>query len=371
MVVALVIFTELIMRIGGMIAFKLPFFKQDQIILNYYPELHPFFDGSIPMVCNDSIRLVIFGGSAVTNTLCDLPELIQNLNIPKPNSKPLAIYSLARYAQNSMDSRIKYQLLNQFHFDYVFVYDGINDTRVNNCPDEFFNDDYSHIGFYDEVNTYIRHPELKYFVSLYYAERIWKQWTVAMGLKKYIPKEFSVLHPGIFERDVLNEIMKKDTTTGIWHQMKTRPNTIVDMNLNPFDTSWLKEGAQIKSAGTFRKNLLGLIHLAKTKNEQLILSTYAIHSPPDYSISLFLKGKLDYAANKWPTELYGLPENVVKGVRKHNEIIHVLSNKYNLPLVDFEAKVPHNKDYFLDICHLNTKGCDLLAKLIHEKISNN
>jgi hypothetical protein len=362
--------------IGSFFLFQIPFLRQDFVILSYSPDLYPFVLHEIPLIDTNEIRVLILGGSAVTNTLCQLEERLNEGLYEKDVNIKFKIFNLSRFAHNTLDSRIKMEYLSGYHFDYIFVYDGINDTRANNCPAEVFKKDYSHIQFYNELQTIRRHPEIKYFSLPFYVDWVWQRLRMKTGMQQIISREYFVLDESLLDADVLSQ---KDSVGGAaWQLINTiekNHGEIVGLGssaMKKINQEWFAEGREIKSAESFRENYTAIIQGAEKMRATLIFSSYAHYLPADYSLANFLNKKLDYKEQRWPAEIYGNPANVAKGINVYNEIIkELVRQNQQIIFIDFAKAIPHNKEYFNDICHLTENGCQLLADSLVKAIQSN
>ena len=99
------------------------------------------------------------------------------------------------------------------------------------------------------------------------------------------------------------------------------------------------------------------------------MTDYAWYQPTDYTLQKFLYQKLDYAEQRWPTEMYGKAENVCKGLKAHNLIIDSLVIDHSdIIYFNFNDSIPHTATYFNDICHLTDSGQILLSHILAQKI---
>jgi hypothetical protein len=359
---------ELVVRTYGVLVYKVPFFKQQHIIGYYYPELNPFLSGEVKNADAEELRVLILGGSAATNTLCDIEANIESSITVE--GKKVNAYSLARYAQNSLDARLKYEFVKDYHFDYIFYYEAINDNRANNCPKEVFKENYSHIEFYNDVQLITKHKELKFVALPFYIDFLINKIAVSSGKKKLIPKEYFVLNKKLFDPQLLRQ---KDSvgTPGwnLYNEMKNRPDKVVTISMQDIDTNWINDGSDIKSAKPYYNNVKAIEKLSKAKGEKLILASYAYYLPADYSLIKFLYEKMDYAEQRWPVEIYGKSANVLKGLAVHDSIINsIANNNPNILYFNFDSILPHTGEYFNDVCHLSPQGCLLLSQQLADKI---
>jgi hypothetical protein len=343
--------------------FGTPFWHPSKIIYTFYPELL-----SLPaQLDSGSINLLILGGSAITDTLCHTSE---NIKRELANSgKPINVFNLAQFAHTTFDSRVKFSYCKKMNFDYVFVYDGINDTRANNCPAAVFCDNYSHIHFYSQVNIFERHPEINFFTLPFLLDYYWNEWKIKTGRKKTIPKEYFVMNEKMMD---LTAIIQADTpgTEGYNARqiIKQHQDKVMGSNLVRVDSLWWEEGAKVKSAKSFRNNLTNIYQSKKPKTK-LILTSYAWYQPEDYTLHRFLYEKMDYAEQRWPTEQYGKPEHVANGIKTHNKIIDSIASQHpEIIYFSFNDSVLHSGIYFNDICHLADSGQLLLGRILANRI---
>jgi hypothetical protein len=323
---------ELSSRLYFQITRSVPLLKMDHLIYNYYPELRQVVD----QYDRDSadINILILGGSVIAPDLyCDPSAYLQQRLCQQLEGKSVRIYNVARIGHSSLDSRIKTEVLSQFSFDYTVFYHGINDSRANNIPSEYFDLDYKHFSYYEEVLLLLRHSEIK--------------WTV-------IPYTF--------------DLLRRSFRNQAYPSPKVPPFYLVTKDSVPNKLYW-EFGGEIKTIQSFAKNIES-IHKSVTREGKgmLVLMTYAYYLPANYSLQAFLEKQLDYDEQKWPVEIYGQPENVVKAIQAHNNVIQSFSKHDNLLLLDFQPKVPQNGLYFHDICHLTEKGCALVNEEIERAI---
>jgi len=310
---------------------NIPFSKPDLLFLRYYPELRELVEAADNKQADEE-SLLVLGGSVVSFMYCDM-DTVLNYHLDSIRKRDIRVYSFAKPAQTSLDSWTKYRLLKDYSFDWVLFYHGINDTRSNNCPKEVFDLDYRHVGFYNEVYTLMRHPEMRFTVIPYSIDYIWQRIRVMAGWKQEIPKEYNVME--------------------YFHEKKA-PNRL-----------WWEHGKDIKTRESFERNLRNIIELAKEKGEQLILSTYAHHQPDEYTLEKFVNKELGYVDHSWPTELYGEPAYIKQGIIAHNTVIREVQAEYpDLHFIEFQQQLPQEGQYFFDICHLTPPACDKLGKEI-------
>ena len=99
------------------------------------------------------------------------------------------------------------------------------------------------------------------------------------------------------------------------------------------------------------------MELAKGKRERVVLMSFAIHIPADYTPEKFRRRELDYGKHLLPVEIWGNPLAVRKGVALHNNVIRGLAIDEDAVLyVEQDGLIPKNGDHFDDVCHLTERG---------------
>jgi len=258
---------------------------------------------------NINTNVLLLGGSVLYNNASLLNGLGRDKNIK--------FYNLAHPAHTSLDSLYKYRDLikQEYKFDFVIFYHGINEVRTNNIQKEYFKEDYSHYYYYKLVNTVFKdeNPVLKFFLSstlVYNSYHLFCKIYGITGLKK-------------------NEFV-------------------------PFDIpvpELTKFGNEIKSENSFRKNLLKIDLLAYSEKSILIVPFFAFHPfSPDQSM----------------TKIWGEPKNVIKGIKRHNRVISDIKGRYIT--IDTSA-INKNRDNFEDICHFTSKGNKIFYDLLIQTVS--
>jgi hypothetical protein len=181
-----------------------------------------------------------------------------------------------------------------------------------------FREDYSHYSWYEDVNILHAHPEID-IVTLPY-----------------------VVHKA---------------GAALWHMFARVPYLPTVM----LGQSWVVYGEDIKTREPFKKNLEAIIDLARQKREKVLLMTFATYVPRGYSQERFERKELDYGYLKFsaPVEEWGMPANVLKGIKAHNQVIRALASAHkDVLFVDQETLIPSDGEHFADICHFTPKGCE-------------
>ena len=292
---------------------NVPFFHPQRLIDGFYKDLGPVRNQTLSPD-DGYFDILLLGGSVMSKFYPVARILDEQLNYQA--TQPTRMHNLAYPAHTSRDSLYKYQELKDKHFDLVILYHGINETRSNNCPPQVFKQDYSHHAWYRFVQQTRRHAELPYTILPYTLHFLWITLQETLGSAELVS----------FRR--------------------VRPE-------------WRHYGADIKTAASYRDNLVAILELAEEKAEPVLLLTFAYYIAPGYTLEKFAAKQLDYTLHKpdTPIEVWGAPANVAKGIDTHNRISRTLARRYgHVTLVDQDELMPHNGRYYLDICHLTVAG---------------
>ncbi|MCH8333819.1 hypothetical protein IIC65_07795 [Candidatus Sumerlaeota bacterium] len=292
----------------------LPFFTcQRSIYLTFYPEIIPIEEASIQAGA-DTFDILLLGASVINQGVSYIHETLER-ELNEASGQEVRIFNASADGHTTLDSYYKYRHLGEKEFDLVVVYHGINDVRANNCPPSVYREDYSHYAWYRMINAFEKRRAYRLFV---------------------FPLTCRFLFITLQERLGLGEFISRD---------------------EPKSSKWLHHGAEIKSDGAFRRNLEGIVRLAEERGAGVLLMTFSFYVPEDYTHTKFKLRTLDYAAHWFPIKMWGTPENVVEGIKRHNEVVRDLASGPGSPiLVDQERLIPFEGIYFYDICHFGPEG---------------
>lgn len=108
---------------------------------------------------------------------------------------------------------------------------------------------------------------------------------------------------------------------------------------------------------SFKENLGAILDLATQRGDRTLLMTFATYVPPEYSLEAFKEERLDYRLHLSAIEIWGTPENVLKAVDAHNEIVRRLAAEYaGVLFVDEARLLAGSARYFNDVCHFTVTG---------------
>ena len=274
--------------------------------------------------------ILLLGGSVLhPNNGQVEAQLMQSLDSLIGTDK-FKIYNAAIPGHSSRDSRLKLELLADQKFDLLLFYHGINEVRANNCPREVFRDDYSHYFWYDEVNNVFAYRE-------------------KMGTS-ILPFLFQFFRIGLKQRFF---------ASGYVPENQPRPE-------------WIDEGRELKTPDSFRQNLLLVHQQALKMGAPVVVPTFVYHLPDNYNRTDFEAKNLDFnpeAEHFFPVELWGKPENVIAGIRAHNDVERDLAGKYGFYLVETADNFPAEGKLFDDVCHLSASGSAKFSAIVAPVIS--
>ena len=315
----LIIFAELFARTYLTVVLQASFWDPATLIYQFYPKLQQLERKKI-VRRDDDIDILLLGASVFDNGWGDIGPLLQN-TLRRETRKHVNIHNLSVSGRSSLDSYYKYRHLTDKEFDFVLLYHSINEIRANNCPPSVFKDDYSHYLWYRGVNAVHKHPELRFFAFPF---------ALRLG--------FMTLNDQFHPPEILS--------------------------INPL-AKWIDYGEEIKTTPALVRNFTRIIDLAKQRNDPLLLMTFAYYVPNDYSLETFKQKALDYGGHRSPIEVWGKPENVIKGLDAHNIAIHEIAQKHpNIYFIDMNAIIPKQGKYFGDICHFTRQGSQAFVNAI-------
>ena len=338
--IALLVMAEFVARLWLVYVRHLPAGWTDVIGVSYFPELRaPMVAGIGP---GDGHYDVLILAGSVMYDYYGAPATHLKEALERRGLTGVRVWNLARPAQTTRDSLIKYRWLAGKRFDWVIVYHGINELRADNVPEAEFRSDYSHLAWYAEVNAVAPGPPGG-FSSLLALPPFWREALARARL------------------------------------YRNPPSVRYDEAPSPEAAA---HGASIKTAAGFGANLESIAALARERGDPLSLATFASWLDPEYSDQVM---EADIAASKQgrpaerrlhyahpfyadfaqPCRIWGRPENLVKGLAAHNEQTRRVARQTGATLVDAAAAIPGTSadpgSLFIDICHLAPDGVEALT----------
>lgn len=283
------------------------------VFRSFYPGVDELLN--TPVVDDDTcFDILILAGSVLSVDYGNVEHLLRE-RLTVATGRCVRIHNLAAPAQTTLDSYYKYRHLGDRRFDLVIVYHGINEVRANNCSADRFEPDYSHYAWYKLINDFERRAEERWLIFPYTIKFVTIKLMDRLGLGSTLATH------------------RPDATAAAF-------------------------GCDIKTADSVRRNVSGIMELAETRKEPLLLMTFAHYLPEGYAEEAFDERSLDFTSHMYAVELWGKPECVESGLDTHNAVIRELSTRSRHAIfLDQEALVPREGRFFNDICHLTHEGC--------------
>jgi hypothetical protein len=307
-----VVFAEVGARTFWCLRFGVPFRNPGRILYAFYPELRRV-DAKLPAHGDTFYDILFLGGSVLNKNFGAVPKDLRK-QLANNGQENVRIFNFARLAQTSRDSRLKYAALGDARFDLVLFYHGINEARANNAPPEIFRNDYAHYSWYEIVNTLAPYHGTASFALPYTLHLI------AIKIRQVLRED----------RYVSRHVPRED---------------------------WIHFGRNPSSAVSFEENLGVILDLAERRDDRLLLMTFALDVPENYSLEAFREKRLDYDRHISAIEIWGAREHVQQTVVVHNEIVGRLAAEHeDVLFVDQAILMPGGRRYFNDPCHLTAIG---------------
>ena len=322
LVIMCAVLGEMTVRTFWYYKYHVPFRGVSRVLYAYFPELRKV-DTKRPTHSDDIYDILLLGGSAL-NKYWGTVELELLKQLAFESHRKVRIHNLSKPAHTSRDSWLKYAALGEARFDLVIFYHGINETRANNAPTELFREDYSHYSWYKIVNE----------LAPYHGTN---------SLALFPTFRYLITH--------IQQLINKDRYVPMHSPRK----------------EWIHHGGTYRSAASFEKNINAILDLSLQRGDRLLLMTFAIYVPENYSLKAFREKRLDYSRHRTPIEIWGKQRNVIGAVDAHNEIISSVAAKQKDILFVDQAKLMMKGSarlfpYFDDICHFTPIGSSKFVK---------
>lgn len=290
----------------------------DVSTLAFYPELDEITE---QIGGNATYDVLLLGGSVLWEW-AQLPETARRLEQTTIDGKPVRMHLAASPAHTSLDSLYKLRYLAKLPFDLYFLYQGINEVRTNNVSPQNWRADYSHYSWYAEVNFFQRNAAaidagLRSPVVLFRLKQLLLK---SLGIRKVVPTDWP-------------------------------------------DEELVHYGSDIRSEEPFRRNIEGMLDIAERNGTPFLLSTFAWYRPDNYDMENYRRPEpepdagVDREPFILPIELWGRPDNVVRALELHNEVLRSMRRHPSvLDVIAMDEQIPKNKRFFEDICHFTRRG---------------
>jgi hypothetical protein len=311
---------ELGARLAWNILYGVPLLRPDHVFYVFYPELENV-DAARPSRRDGFYDVLLLGASTIAPQWGTVEQEIGRQLTSKGHHR-VRIFNLGRAAHSSRDSLVKYTALEQSRFDLVVFYDGLNETRANYAPPDLFREDYGHYAWYEIVNAMAPYHTTARLALPYTLRLLFMRAGQILNRDEYVPRH--------------------------------RPRQ-----------DWLHYGDAIRSAQSFGRNLRRILSLAGRRGDPVLLATFAVHVPPNYSLQAFRAKTLDYGRHLLSVEFWGRREVMLRAITAHNEVVrNVAVENPGVRLVDVDHLMPRSGRYFDDVCHLTGAGSAKLVELL-------
>lgn len=284
--------------------------SQELVWRHYYGEV---FQEDIvtatPSLDDNRIDILLLGGSVMEQTESYFDEYIA-----ERGDLDGGVFMVARAAHNSRDSALKYTQIADKPFDYVLVYNGINDVPMNYIPPDRFDLEYRHCSWFNSLERRLE----------------------------------------------IGQITLKDAIqhTVVRYAVRSRP----DEEMYPF-------GETIKTPPAVKKNLGEIVDLARKAGATPVLMTFGHYIEPGYNRESYLAGDYGYGEGVFgmAVEDWGLPEHVPAIMAAQNQAIRDLAAEKNVLLIE-QAELITGRENYCDVCHLSYAGCELFVENVMDVI---
>lgn len=274
----------------------------------------------------NTLRVLVIGSSTAFNR--HMADQLKSA-LQAKTDKPVELFDAGIRSHTSRADLYKLQLLAKYSWDYILIYDGINDLWANHVLPQDYRDDYSHIDPWYQRNWLLDHSLLarSLYTNFY--------WRIVEFNKKADGKFFTTYQFVFPKKPYIN-------------------------------------AANFASLDSFNRNLDSMINIAQTIGAQPVLATFAFHLPENYSRQAFLDKKLDYRNpdNYDVRDVFnwGPPDYVREGLNRENALLRHYAEQHKLPLIDVDAAMSGHGQWFGDVCHFNDEGVAVFSGIIADKL---
>jgi lysophospholipase L1-like esterase len=252
-------------------------------------------------------RVLTLGASSLFNRR--LTERLK-AQIAARAQAPVEVVGGAIRTHTSRANVLKYRFFSKYQFDYVFLYEGINDLWANHVAAERFRGDYAHLSPWHTRNF--------------------------------------LLDNSLIARVVYNRLTQKDANA-LEDFLAGRPRAVVN-------------GAGFRSAAALDANLRELIAAIRSDGGVPILMTFAWVIPDTYTRAAFEAGTLGYVNpdnyDRVAVEMWGPADFVREGLLRHDAVVRAVARDTGTPLLDQRKLMDDRIELFGDVCHFNETGTD-------------
>lgn len=307
-------------RVFWRVGFAVPMTQPDQILGAWYPGLLRV-KRQQPSRQDKRFDILLLGGSVVNNKWGNIEnELVRQFS--SLGYKRVRVFNFGVPGHTSRDSLIKYRAMHQARFDLVLLYHGINEIRANNVPPDLYRQRYGHYGWYELVNSMEQHQDRATWALPLTLDYLRVRIAQTAGAANYVPEH----------------IPREE---------------------------WFQYGETQQSVAEFDQNIRTILDIARSREDPLVLMSFAWYLADGYDLDAFMAGQLAYGEHRAPIEMWGRPEHVVATLQAHNRVVRTIAAENgSVVFVDQASALPGNADYFDDICHLTERGSQAFVENI-------
>lgn len=274
----------------------------------------------------NTLRVLVIGSSTMFNR--HMADQLKSA-LQTRTDKRVELLNAGIRSHTSRADLYKLQLLSRYSWDYILIYDGINDLWANHVMPQDYREDYSHIDPWYQRN-----------------------W---------------LLDNSLLARNIFTNIFWRVTDFNKKHDEKFFPAYQFVFPKKPYINA-----ANFASLDSFASNIDSMVEIAKTIGAQPVIATFAFHLPANYSRQAFLDKKLDYRNpdNYDVRDVFnwGPPDYVREGLTRQNALLRHYAEQHQLPLIDIDAAMSGHGQWFGDVCHFNDEGVSVFANLVANQL---
>ena len=239
------------------------------------------FTGDVPAMQkpDNTVRVLLLGSSSLFNR--HLGERLKK-NLQQRTDKHIELLDAGIRSHTSRADTVKWQMLATYQWDYVLIYNGINDLWANHVLPQDYREDYAHLDPWNRRNTWLDHS-----VVLRYGYNM--GWQLLRDVNRRTDEKLFPDYQFVFPK-------------------------------KPFVNA-----AAFASLTTYHNNMGTLIRQIADQHATAVLLTLAFHLPESYSRQAFIDNALGYnnpdQYDKRDVYNWGPPDYVREGLEKENAIV--------------------------------------------------
>jgi len=264
---------------------------------------------------SNTVRVLILGSSTMFNRhMAEQMKAALQKSLPNKN---IELLDAGIRSHTTRADVIKLQYLKHYAWDFVLIYNGINDLWANHVRPQDFYADYRHTDPWHRRSFLLDHSLI--------ARHIYNNsYTYIRVLNTKMSEAFFPIYQFVFPK-------------------------------KPYINA-----ADFASQNSFSDNINTLIDISQQIGAKPVLLTFAYHLPANYSRQAFLNQQLDYRNpdNYDSRDVYnwGPPTYVREGLDKENTALREIAAQRKIALIDIDQQMSNHGAWFGDVCHFNNEG---------------